>query len=95
MRSIIFASHNAHKLRELTEIFGQEIILVSLSDMGFEEDIPEPYPTFEENALQKARTIYTHFGVNVLAEDTGLELFALEGQRGVHSARYGGEQRKS
>lgn len=94
-KTLIFASHNAHKLQELNEILGQNYKIISLSDLGFMDDIPEPYPTFEENALQKARTVYEKFGGNIVAEDTGLEVFALDKQPGVRSARYAGEQRSS
>lgn len=89
--SIILATHNPHKLHELRAIIGSRYPLISLNDLQFTDDIPEPYPTLEENALEKAQVLaqlYPNYAV--IAEDTGLEVFALHGEPGVKTARYAG-----
>jgi XTP/dITP diphosphohydrolase len=88
---IIFATNNQHKLNEVQQLLGQKFNLLSLSDVGITEDIPEDYFTLEENALQKASVIYQQTGKDCFADDTGLEIAALNGQPGVLSARYAGE----
>ena len=88
---LIFATNNLHKLEEVTAIVPDKYTIRSLKDLGFEGDIPEPYETIEENAIGKARFIYEKFGVPCFADDTGLEVEALNGQPGVYSARYAGE----
>lgn len=88
---IVFATHNQNKLKELQAILPAHIELVSLQDIGCQEDIPETAPTIEGNALQKARYIKKHYGKDCFADDTGLEVEALEGAPGVYSARYAGE----
>lgn len=90
---LVFATHNPGKLKEVQEITGNRFQLLSLTDIGFTDDIPEPYPTLQENALEKARTIYRLFGYNCFAEDTGLEIDALNGEPGVLTARYAGEHK--
>lgn len=90
---LVFATHNPGKLKEVQEIAGNRFELLSLDNIGFTEDIPEPWPTLEENALEKARTVYRRFGVNCFAEDTGLEIDALNGEPGVLTARYAGEHK--
>jgi XTP/dITP diphosphohydrolase len=92
---IIFASNNKHKIREISNILGDSFTLLSLSDINMEEDIPENEPTLEANALHKARHIHTATGMNVFADDTGLEVDALDGIPGVHSARFAGEMKDS
>lgn len=92
---LVFATHNLGKLKEVQEITGNRFQLLSLADIGFAEDIPEPWPTLEENALEKARTIYRRFGLNCFAEDTGLEVEALNGDPGVLTARYAGEHKSA
>lgn len=92
---IIFATNNNHKLKEIQHILGSEFRLLSLNDVGMAEDIPEDYYTLEENALQKASFIYQKFGKNCFADDTGLEIYALNGDPGVLSARYAGEEKSS
>lgn len=88
---IIFATNNNHKLSEISAILGEKIKLKSLKDIGFEGDIPETNPTILENASQKSHYIYDRFKVNVFADDTGMEVEALNGSPGVYSARYAGE----
>lgn len=92
---IVFATNNIFKLREIQNILGDSFKLLSLSDLNIEEDIPENEPTLEANALHKARFIYKSTGMNVFADDTGLEVEALDGRPGVHSARFAGETKDS
>lgn len=85
---IVFATNNQHKLDEIRSILGNGFEIVSLNDIGCYEDIPETGKTLEENALQKAQYVYEHYHVNCFADDTGLEVDALNGAPGVYSARY-------
>ena len=85
---IIFATNNAHKLREVQQLLGEEFEVLTPRMCGIEEDIPEDQPTLEGNALQKARYIYSRTGIDCFADDTGLEVEALGGEPGVRSARY-------
>jgi XTP/dITP diphosphohydrolase len=85
---IVFATNNKHKLEEVRAILGDSIEVLSLSDIGCNEDIPETGQTLEDNALQKAYYIFNKYHVNVFADDTGLEVDALNGAPGVYSARY-------
>ena len=85
---IVFATNNEHKLDEIRHILGQGIEVLSLSDIGCHDDIPETGTTLEENAMQKADYIYSHYHMDVFADDTGLEVDALDGAPGVYSARY-------
>lgn len=91
MRKIVFATNNKHKLDEIRKISDGKIEILSLSDIGCHDDIPETGATLEENALQKADYIKRHFGYDCFADDTGLEVDALNGAPGVFSARYAGE----
>ena len=88
MRKIIFATNNAHKLSEVQAVLGEEFTLVTLHECGITEDIPETADTLEGNALQKARYVFEKTGADCFADDTGLEVDALNGAPGVHSARY-------
>lgn len=88
---IIFATNNAHKLSEVQQILGDGYTLVTPRECGITEEIPEEQPTLEGNALQKARYLYERTGLDCFADDTGLEVVALGGAPGVHSARYAGE----
>ena len=90
MRQIVFATNNAHKLEELRQIMGEQFKVLSLADINCHEDIPEDQPTIEGNARQKAEYIREHYGYDCFSDDTGLEIDALGGEPGVHSARYGG-----
>ncbi len=85
---IVFATNNSHKLQEIRDILGSEFDIVSLKDIGCDVDIPETGNTLEENALQKAQYVYDHYHLSCFADDTGLEVEALGGAPGVHSARY-------
>jgi XTP/dITP diphosphohydrolase len=93
MHSIVFATNNNHKLLEVQKILGNSFRLKSLVDIGFSEDIPEDFATLEQNASQKAWYLYNRCGIDCFADDTGLEVDALDGKPGVYSARYAGEQR--
>ncbi|MDY0200548.1 MAG: RdgB/HAM1 family non-canonical purine NTP pyrophosphatase [Tenuifilaceae bacterium] len=95
MREIVFATNNKHKLFEVQQMLGTKYSVKSLADIGFTEDIPEDFQTLEENASQKAWHIYNLFKTDCFADDTGLEVTALNGEPGVRSARYAGEQRSS
>lgn len=88
-QEIIMATNNAHKLEEVRQILGNAFSVKSLSDIGCTEDIPETADTIEGNALQKARYVHEHYGVDCFADDTGLEVDALDGAPGVYTARFG------
>lgn len=88
---LVFATNNAHKLEEVRQILGDRFEVLSLSDINCHEDIPETGDTFQDNALQKARYVKEHYGYDCFADDTGLEVKALDGAPGVHSARYAGD----
>lgn len=88
MKRIVFATNNQHKLQEIRGILSPEFEIVSLKEIGCHEDIPETGNTLEENALQKARYVSERYHISCFADDTGLEVEALEGAPGVHSARY-------
>ncbi|MDP3398104.1 MAG: RdgB/HAM1 family non-canonical purine NTP pyrophosphatase [Bacteroidales bacterium] len=89
---IIFATSNRHKLSEAKGIIETEVLLITPADLGITESIPEDAPTLEENALFKARYLWEKTGRNVFADDTGLEVEALNGAPGVMSARYASEE---
>ncbi len=93
--TIVFATNNNHKLREIKSILGNSFTLISMSDLNINEDIPENEPLLEGNALVKARYIHNVTGMNVFADDTGLEIDFLKGLPGVHSARFAGENKDS
>lgn len=92
---LIFASNNEHKIREINSLLGKSFTLLSLSDINIKEDIPENEPSLEGNALAKARYIHNATGKDVFADDTGLEIDALNGLPGVHSARFAGINKDS
>ena len=85
---IVFATNNKHKLEEIKDILGKDFEIVSLAEIGCHEDIPETGATLEENARQKSTYIVEHYNHDCFADDTGLEVDALNGEPGVHSARY-------
>lgn len=85
---IVFATNNKHKLEEIKDILGKDFEIVSLVEIGCHEDIPETGLTLEENARQKSTYIVEHYSHDCFADDTGLEVDALNGEPGVHSARY-------
>ena len=88
---IVFATNNQHKLSEIRDILGDSFEVLSLSDINCYDDIPETAGTLEGNAMQKAQYIYDHYHISCFADDTGLEVEALNGAPGVFSARYAGE----
>ena len=88
LNKIVFATNNAHKLDEIRSIEGESLEVLSLSDIGCHADIPENENTLEGNALAKARYVKEHYGYDCFADDTGLEVEALSGAPGVHSARF-------
>ena len=88
---LVLASNNKHKLEEMRGILGNDIEILSLSDINCHDEIPEEQDTIEGNALQKARYIHDKFGLDCFADDTGLEVECLNGEPGVYSARYAGE----
>ena len=85
---IVFATNNQHKLSEIRSILGDSIEVLSLKDIGCDVDIPETGTTLEENAIQKAQYVYDNYHIDCFADDTGLEVDALNGAPGVYSARY-------
>lgn len=88
MLRIVFATNNAHKLEEIRDILKDRVEVLSLADIACHDDIPETADTLEGNALQKAQYVKEHFGMDCFADDTGLEVRALDGRPGVHTARY-------
>ncbi len=88
--NLIFATNNSHKLDEVRNILGDRFTIRSLKDIGCDADIPETADTLEGNALMKARFLYEKYGEDCFADDTGLEVTALGGAPGVHTARYAG-----
>lgn len=90
IKEIVFATNNAHKLQELRQIAGHKLRILSLDDIGCHDDIPETADTLEGNALIKARWVSSRYGYDCFADDTGLEVDALNGAPGVYSARYSG-----
>jgi XTP/dITP diphosphohydrolase len=90
---IIFATNNEHKVAEIRAAIGNTLEVVSLRDAGIDIEIPEPHPTLEANASEKSGVIHRLTGENCFSEDTGLEVYTLNGEPGVHSARYAGDDR--
>lgn len=90
MKKIVFATNNSHKLDELRKLTEGKIEILSLNDIGCHDDIPETADTLEGNAVIKARWVKEHYGYDCFADDTGLEVEALDGAPGVFSARYAG-----
>jgi len=95
MNKLVFATNNAHKLAEVRAILEPEFTIISLDDLNCKDDIPETADTLEGNALLKATYIHDKFGLDCFADDTGLEIEALNGAPGVYSARYAGEDNNS
>jgi|SRR6476469_5560816 len=92
---LCFASNNVHKLDEIRALLPAGLTLLSLADIGCAEELPETQDTLEGNARQKAEYVHQHYGVACFADDTGLEVDALNGEPGVYSARYAGPQRRA
>ena len=93
MDTLIFATNNQHKVDEIRSALGNRFGILTLQEAGINIDIPEPHDTLEANATEKSRTIFNLTNKNCFSEDTGLEVFALDGEPGVKSARYAGEDR--
>ena len=89
---LVFATNNKHKLEEVRAIVGDRVEILSLNDINCHDDIPETADTLQGNALIKARHIYEKYGMDCFADDTGLEVDALNGEPGVYSARYAGDE---
>ena len=94
-KKFVFATNNAHQLEEVTAILGDKIELLSMKDIHCHADIPETADTLEGNALLKARYIFENYNMDCFADDTGLEVEALNGAPGVYSARYAGDAHNS
>jgi XTP/dITP diphosphohydrolase len=88
---LVFATNNKHKLEEIKQALSNKYEILSLSDINFNEEIPETHETIEENASEKSFYIYNRYKIDCFADDTGLEIDALNGEPGVYSARYAGE----
>ena len=93
MKTLIFATNNTNKVAEVRSLLNETFKILSLLEADIYVDIPEPFNTLEENAIEKAEFIYKLKGVSCFAEDTGLEVKALDGEPGVKSARYAGDER--
>jgi XTP/dITP diphosphohydrolase len=91
-KKLVFATNNPHKLEEIRAVVGSFFEIISLDEAGFSGDIPEDHDTLRDNALQKASFIKSATGLDCFADDTGLEIDALDGRPGVYSARYAGPQ---
>ena len=89
---LVFATNNQNKVNEIKSLLGEGVEILSLKDIGCNEELPETQETLEGNALQKARYVADNYNVNCFADDTGLEVESLNGAPGVYSARYAGEQ---
>jgi XTP/dITP diphosphohydrolase len=92
---LVFATNNNNKVKEIRSLLGDVFEIITLHEAGIDIDIPEPHDTLEENAREKSETIYKMTGQHCFSEDTGLEVFALNGAPGVISARYAGEQKSA
>ena len=93
MATLVFATNNPNKIREIQAQMGEQYDFRSLADIGCFEEIPETTPTLEGNALQKARHVYDNYGMDCFSEDTGLEITVLDGAPGVITAHYAGPER--
>jgi XTP/dITP diphosphohydrolase len=93
MKKLCFATNNTHKLEEVQVMLGDNFELSTLGQIGCSDELPETGNTLEANSLQKAKYLFDNYQVDCFADDTGLEVKALDGEPGVYSARYAGEQR--
>ena len=91
--TIIFATNNQHKVDEIRSALPNNFSIITLKEAGIDIDIPEPHDTLQDNAAEKARTIYNLTKTNCFSEDTGLEVYSLNNEPGVHSARYSGREK--
>ena len=92
---VLFASQNVNKVKEISKLLPEHIEIIGLKDIGFTEDIPETAPTLEGNAVMKAKYLADKLDYPIFADDTGLEIEALNGEPGVYSARYAGEDKNA
>ncbi|MFY9153879.1 MAG: non-canonical purine NTP diphosphatase [Prolixibacteraceae bacterium] len=92
---LVFATNNQHKLQEIRQLLGNSIELLSLNDIHCTDEVPENQETLEGNAAEKSHYIFNKFGYNCFADDTGLEIEALNGEPGVYSARYAGDDKNA
>ncbi|MBO6516007.1 MAG: RdgB/HAM1 family non-canonical purine NTP pyrophosphatase [Bacteroidia bacterium] len=92
---LVFATHNPNKAAEIQEILGDSFLIKTLDDLGVHDDIPETATTLEGNALLKSQYVIDRFNCNVFSDDTGLEIAALNGEPGVYSARYAGDDKNN
>lgn len=90
---LVFATNNKHKLKEISNLVGKSFKILSLTDIDCNEELEETHDTLEENAFEKSAYIFNKYGMNCFADDTGLEIDALEGRPGVYSARYAGNNK--
>ncbi len=93
MSALVFATNNSNKIKEIDILLKGKFLLKKLEEIGCLEELPETHETIEENSAEKAEYVYQHYQVNCFAEDTGLEVEALNGEPGVYSARYAGEEK--
>ena len=93
--TLVFATNNQHKINEIRPLLPADISLITLKEAGIDIDIPEPHDSLQENAKEKANTIYLMTGKNCFSEDSGLEVEALNNEPGVKSSRYAGENNSS
>ena len=93
--TLVFATQNQNKAKEIQSLLPEHIIVKTLKDIGCDDDIPENQPDLKGNALDKAKYVVEHFNTNCFADDTGLEIEALNGEPGVYSARYAGPEKDS
>lgn len=93
--TLVFATNNENKVKEIRSVLGNAFEIITLKEAGIDIDIPEPHDTLEANAREKSETIYNMTGKNSFSEDTGMEVYALNGEPGVLSARYAGEQKSA
>jgi XTP/dITP diphosphohydrolase len=92
---LVFATHNSNKAKEIQSLLPENFQILTLSDINCHEEIPETAETLEGNSLLKAKFVSDHFNLNCFADDTGLEIYALNGRPGVYSARYAGEEKSA
>jgi XTP/dITP diphosphohydrolase len=95
MEELIFATNNHHKVKEIQQVVGGRFKIVTMAEAGIDIDIPEPHDSLEKNALEKSRTIFRLTGKSSFGEDTGLEVTSLNGEPGVRSARYAGDDKSN
>jgi len=95
MKEIVFATNNKHKAAEVELLLGKDFLINTLSSIGCFEDVPETSDSLEGNARQKAKYVFDNYGIDCFADDTGLEVESLNGEPGIYSARYAGNQRSA